>query len=380
MKTDSKWFMLATKPVTADEMNKAMDSIRGLYKEYGFPFFKWVNSYHDVEFNQNFAYIYETRNYIHLVAQFPDGIGSKAYYKWSDLALAIDGVIDQQKYEIFALSAIRTFNRCVNHLIPKMHEVGEAEFSSTARLYFNPMRNKQETRAYEYDMNSAYGYGMKYAPLPDTRCPLGKGVLEKGQIGFNPSMCQCVTTSVGDFCEYRFPIMSDEDRKPLSDWVDRWYNKKKNAKNEFEKHQAKAFIVIPVGNFQRTNWFMRSAIVEYCNGIIMDLEERYPSIIKSNTDAVITTERIPELEANMGPDLGQWKLEKEGIVLYKDHSEQWFDKDHNTIDFKIRGLRKSKIGDGFNLITNYNIVDSTRYRLCTDMGDLQTVYIEDLKP
>lgn len=371
-------------PVSLDEFTAALNEIKATREEYGSPLFRYVDGFDDITgmdgFGASFAWLYETTNYIYLVYQARcDDKRRDSKVKWRNIALAKDGVIDQQKYEVFALAACRAFTGVVNGLVPSINDKGTAEYSSTPHVWYKDVKQGVEHKAYEYDMNSAYGYAMRVAPLPDTRRPLGKGILEKGQIGFNPGMSDVVTTSVGDVCKYRFPLLSDEDRAPMTKWVDRWYNIKRTTKDPIEKAKAKAFIVIPVGNFQNHNWFMRTAIVEYCNNIMESLEEKYPSIIKSNTDAVISTKRIPELEANIGDGLGQWKLEKTGYLLYIGNNEQWFDENHNTIDIKVRGVRKSKIPEDFNILTNRVYVESNKYTLQFEMGNLQEPYIAEDK-
>ena len=322
-----------------------------------------------------FAYIYETKNFIHLcyLGKNTDKYEKKRKpYKWLYLILARDGVVNGESFNVYARSACGQFRRLTNNFIPDLSEQEWYQMSLHSAkpvLWFDDDYNLTKINIFEYDLNSAYGWGLKVAPLPDTRYPLGLGILEKNQIGWS---WNGTLGLIGEECPYRFPLMSREDRKPIDLWVDRWYDLKRKAKNEADKARAKAYIVIPIGNFQNYNWFMRSAVIEFVNNYIMDLADRYDCVVKYNTDCLVTLKKIPELDQNIGNDIGQWKIEKEGVLEYNMHNEQWFDKEGKTIETKIRGVRKSCIGDDFNIELG-NFRDSTIYYLDYDIYDVRKV-------
>ena len=65
-----------------------------------------------------------------------------------------------------------------------------------------------------------------------------------------------------------------------------------------------------------------------------------------NTDAIYTTEPIEELE--IGTEIGQWKLEYEGMFRQKQTSYQKVDKEEVT----YRGVSKCLFKKSFNLLTD----------------------------
>lgn len=322
-----------------------------------------------------FAYIFETKNYIKLCYFGRNTRVDKGRkpYRWIYEILPRDGVISYPGYGDYARGACSSFRRLTNSLIPDLTNESWYQTcinSAASLLWYDNSYNLRKIKIYEYDLNSAYGWALKTAPLPDTRKPLGLGILEKNQIGFD---WNGYIGLVGEECPWRFPLLPREDRKVIDDYVDRWFAKKSNAKDDTERETAKAYIVIPIGNFQRYNWFMRSAVVEFVNNYITDLADKYESVVKYNTDAIISLERIPELDEMIGHNLGQWKLAKEGTLKYNMHNEQWFDDLGQTIETKIRGVRKSAIGDDFDIeLGNYQ--DSIIYFLNYDIYHVKGVY------
>ena len=357
--------------VTMDQMNEYIDFCNKSGYVWKTEEFDW-----HTKRDFRFAYIFESKNYIKLCffGRNPDKQERKKKpYKWILAVLPRDGVVSYPGYQDYARSVCASFRKLTNPLIPDLTNepwYSNSINSASPLLWYNDEYNLKKVNIYEYDLNSAYGWALKVAPLPDTRKPLGVGILEKNQIGFTWNGYIGVE---GEECPWRFPLLSREDRKIMDDYIDRWYAHKINAKDENERNRAKAYIVIPIGNFQRYNWFMRSAVVQFVNNYIMDLADEYDCIIKYNTDAIISLKKIKELDDRIGHDLGQWKLAKEGILKYSMHNEQWFDNQGNTIETKIRGVRKSAIGEDFDIeLGNYQ--DSIIYYLDYDICHVRKVY------
>lgn len=356
--------------VTIEEMNA---SISFCNKEH----YDWMVGEFDYTTKRDprFAYIIETRCYIKLcyLGKNPNKKEqAKKSWKWLYKILPRDGVVSYPGYADYARGACSSFRRVTAGLIPDF--TGEEWYEKSINhasplLWYDDEYNLRKIKIYEYDMNSAYGWGLKNAPLPDTRFPLGFGELKKGQVGFT---WKGSLGFIGQECCWRFPILDRDDRKPIDNYVDTWYQKKSTAKTDTEREKSKAYIVVPIGNFQRYNWFMRSAVVEWVNNYITDLADKYDCVVKYNTDAIISLERIPELDSQLGHGLGQWKLEKEGTLKYNMHNEQWYDDYGKTIETKIRGVRKSAIGEDFDIeLGNYQ--DSIKYFLEYDIYHVRRV-------
>ena len=120
------------------------------------------------------------------------------------------------------------------------------------------------------------------------------------------------------------------------------------AKLEVDR-KAKDMLVMCVGFMQRHNFWMRAAIIGHCNRRIKKLINKYDyCILLSNTDSIVSTERIPEIEDQIGTELGQWKIEHEGDFAYIGHTYQW-----NMEKPKWRGIPKTAIPEKFDLLTDY---------------------------
>ena len=65
-----------------------------------------------------------------------------------------------------------------------------------------------------------------------------------------------------------------------------------------------------------------------------------------NTDAVYCTEHIPELDALCGEDIGQFKIEYEGLFRQKGSNYQKVD----THEVSYRGIMKCLFDEDYNLL------------------------------
>ena len=67
-----------------------------------------------------------------------------------------------------------------------------------------------------------------------------------------------------------------------------------------------------------------------------------------NTDAVYCTEHIPELDALCGNDIGQFKVEYEGLFRQVGLNYQKVDEEVESVSY--RGIIKSTFSKDFNLL------------------------------
>ena len=217
--------------------------------------------------------------------------------------------------------------------------------SAKAELYFNENYNKKRiSNCIGYDINSSYTAAM-LNPMPDTSVkPKRNSKVGNNELGFK-TFNGCMTMVKNGYADYVFPAMDS----PFERFARNWYIKKKNAKTPEAKSKAKHMLNDAVGYLQIVNPFMRAAIMTYANKKITKIiENHFCEILHSNTDSIVATERIPEIEDQIGTELGQWKIEHEGDFAYIGHTYQW-----NMEKPKWRGIPKTAIPEKFDLLTDY---------------------------
>ena len=244
------------------------------------------------------------------------------------------------KHEVNGLQAFTVLSQY--YKVPRVPQEEQLIDSASNNLYSNPKYNGTRQHAYGYDMNSAFSWGM----LQDMPKDTDKGPINKSRRRVQPDEIGFLIT--GELC---FPGQSADyifksEPSPFKKFVEVWYNKKKNASNPKERQYAKDMLTFSVGWLQRANYWLRAAIIGYCNRHMNSIINKYGDIILfSNTDSIVSTERIPELDANIGKEVGQWKLEHDGMFAYVGQVSQW--------DFtapKYRGTPKSWFKEGFDLL------------------------------
>ena len=294
----------------------------------------------EIPFNIGFkAIIVDKITKLELTFRDPD-IGDKCVTYILDKA---ESAYIHEKMGVEAYSTLQKYYK-----IPHVATKDEAcqWFPSVAGiLYHNPKFVNTRNHAYGYDMNSAFSWGMIQDMPKDTeKGPINKDLvarrLKKDEIGFG--LNGELITNQGEIAEYIFK----REESPFKRFVEVWYDKKKNAKTIKEKIAAKDMLVMCVGFMQRHNFWYRAAIIGYCNNFINNLIKKYPNdILLSNTDSIVSKCRIPEIEANLGKEIGQWKLEHEGEFAYINSNYQW---DYSVPTF--RGISKSWFKDGFDIL------------------------------
>ena len=241
--------------------------------------------------------------------------------------------------------------------IPHVSDKENAKFSASPLLYFNEkFNNSRIENCIGYDINSSYSYGM-IQPMPkDTdKGPIDKfRIVKDDEIGF---MVDGELSLPGEYADFIFK----SEESPFKRFVEVWYSRKKNATGQ-KKQDAKDILNMAIGFLQRHNFWYRAAILGYCNRRIINLIDKYKDdILVCNTDSVISTRPIPEIEADIGNELGQWKLEHKGSFAYKNMNYQW---DYNIPTY--RGINKKWFPENFDIINDPIPQMNNIYHLCDD--------------
>lgn len=202
---------------------------------------------------------------------------------------------------------------------PKYHKTKEeALFSASPFMYYNEEYENQRVTAIGYDLNSAYGNAVINADIPDTSRFIQCEKVKNGWIGFTENG---EIVHEGKFAYMQFPIMTPEQKKPIVEYFQYWWEKKLNAETKEDKLDAKSHLNIVVGYWQKYNCFMRAAIVGYVNDYIKGIIHDRDDVLMCNTDSIVCLNEIKELK--IGKDLGEWKIEHKGEFAYIGFNYQW---------------------------------------------------------
>lgn len=227
--------------------------------------------------------------------------------------------------------------------LPKVvDDEGKSKFviSAAAFLYKNPKYEGKRVKAISYDLNSAYSYAM-LQDMPDTSVPYqSKKIIEGKEIGFielpsddDPSKIDFVPKYKGH-SDYVFPLMES----PFKKFVENWYKKKKKSDT---KMKAKGVLNFSVGYLQKTNPFLRAAIIGKCNEYMKNLIDE--NTIYCNTDSIVSL--VPRNDLNVGDNIGQFKVENEGEFAFKGFNYQW-----NKEPPSYRGISKAWFKKGWDIL------------------------------
>ena len=230
---------------------------------------------------------------------------------------------------------------------PKLFQRDDkGKFVQSARptIGFNNKYNNTEHYAVSYDLNSAYA-AVLVDKIIDTYNCRTFDIVRKGEVGFVFNSTLDLRYE-GQSADFIFPLIDS----PYKQFAEKYYNLKKTAeKGSDERALAKQILVIAVGLMQNTNPFLRAYIVNSCNQYIEKLRLRYKDkVCMWNTDSLICTERIPELESLCGEEIGQFKRDYEGLFRQKDYNYQK-PGENNT---SYRGVMKCLFSEDFNILTD----------------------------
>ena len=260
----------------------------------------------------------------------------------------------------------------------KVPKIRDCSHKGSARpfLYRNKEYDCTRHYAYGYDLNSAYSWAM-LQDMPDTE----SGVVgryrkvKSGEIGF----CKLdITESIPEYMTDKDDlIMVDTGmvadviykkmESPFKRFVAVWYNKKKKASCPEEKQKAKGVLNYSIGYLQNVNPYIRATILTHVNNRISSLVDK--NTLFCNTDSLVSLVRRPDIEANIGDEIGQWKLEHQGYFAYKGFNYQW---DDNVPTY--RGQPKAYFKKGFDLLTD--LPPETRNKYYLDHKTLQIKEID----
>lgn len=224
-------------------------------------------------------------------------------------------------------------------------EDGKIVQSAKPILGYNQKFDNTEHKVVCYDLNSAYAEALT-DKIIDTYNPRYFDYVGKDEVGFKFFDDDLKMLHEGEPADIVFPIIES----PYKDFARKYYEIKKTApKGSKERDFAKQILVITVGLFQNTNPYLRAYIVGKCNERIEYFINKYKDkVCMWNTDAVYSTERIEELDNLIGEDIGQFKIEYEGLFRQKGQNYQKVDNNETS----YRGVMKALFDKDFNLLTD----------------------------
>lgn len=237
---------------------------------------------------------------------------------------------------------------------------GKFLLSARPLLYANAKYNKTRNEAIGYDINSSYSYAM-LNDMPDTSVPFRTGTVKADEIGFKEDgEGNFVPVFEGHFSLWVFPLM----KTPFERFVNTWYKRKANSKTEEERLKAKGVLNYCVGYLQKTNPFLRATIIYYANKKIEDLID--DDTLYCNTDAIVS---LRPLDLDIGPKIGQFKIEHQGKFAYNGYNYQW---DFNKPSY--RHVSKAWFKKGFDILVDNppkagNVVRFNEKRYCLEEID-----------
>lgn len=224
-------------------------------------------------------------------------------------------------------------------------EDGKIVQSAKPILGFNKKFDNTEHNVVVYDLNSAYAEALA-DKIIDTYNPRHFDYVGKDEVGFKFDDDNLKILHEGEPADIIFPIIES----PYKDFARKYYDIKKTApKGSKERDFAKQILVITVGLLQNTNPYLRAFIVGKCNEKIEYFIKKYKDkVCMWNTDAVYCTEHIEELDNLIGEDIGQFKIEYNGLFRQKGQNYQKVDKNETS----YRGVLKTAFDKDFNLLTD----------------------------
>lgn len=237
----------------------------------------------------------------------------------------------------------------IKKYIPTNHK-GSFAYSAPPKLYYNEKYDNTEHQVYIYDLNSAYGYQLLSDRFPDTTHYQLFTILHDNQVGFLFDNQLTMVTTPGIQCDIVFDTMES----PYKKYVHDVYKMKKEGKTREERLRGKNLLNLPIGYQQRKNPFIRSFIVHSCNNFINLLID--DNTCMCNTDAIYSVVPRPELE--IGTEIGQWKLEYNGLFRQRGMNYQKVEKDETC----WRGIPKKWFPENYNILIDRPPIEGNVYR------------------
>ena len=238
---------------------------------------------------------------------------------------------------------------------------GSFMYSASPLVGFNSKFNNTEHDVYIYDLNSAYAVQLMNK-LPDTEEYRLYSIVKKDQVGFMFDEQLTMITQPGMYADIVFDLIDS----PLKRFARKYYDMKRYATNKLDKLKAKSMLNLTVGYWQRTNPFLRAYVVHSCNNYIKSLIDE--NTCMWNTDAIYSVVPRPDLE--LGNDIGQFKLEYQGLFRQKNNNYQKISKEDTT----YRGVPKKWFSADWNILKDDIPKTGNIYRLDKDL--MQVVEVE----
>ena len=247
----------------------------------------------------------------------------------------------------------------------------DAPFSAGPFLWYNQRHNMTRQYAYGYDQNSAYTYALLTARLPDCTRRLPSGIVGCDEVGFG---LDGENIEAGGYSMFRFPLMAETDRERIRKFCKVWYDRKRNSKSGTPEHtRSKDYLNIIIGAFQLHCCYLRSAVINCSDRLMLDIIEKEDDcILLSNTDSIVSTKKLDYLK--IGKDLGEWKYEHKGNFAYQNYDYQWDDGKVAT-----RGHSHSTIGPDFDILQGNYYLNGNIWKYNYDTNREESIRIIDSK-
>ena len=279
--------------------------------------------------------------------------------RYAEYIFYLDGTIVEEK-----MSGVRAFNllqrmsnKAVNDLTENLDyfdlTYDKWKLDTIGGLvWFNPKYSGMRfEHCYEYDENSSYSYAM-LQPIPNTKVVPRYGFLKKGEIGFRTTRrgysddeCFYAVFKEGELAEYIYPAIES----PFKKFVEYYYTKRQKAKTKAEKDKIKEILNYSIGYIRRKDPFLHSCILSraryYIESFIDD------DTLYSNTDAIVSKVRRPDLEQLLGDGIGQFKIAHEGNFAYNGSGYQW-NNELPSVRGKSKNWFKNAFPNGFDILTD----------------------------
>lgn len=272
------------------------------------------------------AYVWDTgRGTIHLAYR----MGCKSF----NFVTSVDGQ-DKERAGREIVSGGRSW--CVanhyNHITPNRPELAKILPTVSGLLYYNPRHQNTWIKAWHYDMNSAYAHILMHYDFPDLENPLGPGIVEEGQIGFNIDFTRLIRSGLA---VNRYNLVPS----PYKTFAEKEFAQVKELRAKGKKEKAKKYksmLTNFVGYLKHKRPIDRNYIVLCSTEIIqMYVDALGDDALFANTDCIVCSKPIDEY-IDIGTECGQFKVEHAGVNFeYSGNNSHWEGEKP-----KIRGVSK----------------------------------------
>ena len=236
-------------------------------------------------------------------------------------------------------------------------------YSASPLLDYNSrFENKRIEDCWCYDLNSAYSAAMLKGWIDASKPPQSKKIEPWHEVGFKFNDEGKLEIQEQGYCMMVFERI--ETPQGIKDFVNYYYEIKKNAKTQEEKLKAKQTLNFAVGYLQKVNPWLRAWVVCSCNRYIERLLDE--DSLFWNTDSITSKRRRFDLEENLGIEVGQWKIEHHGAVAYKGNCYQW--------DLEVptyRGTPKKWFPEGWDILKDPRPIDGNLFKFDFDTMSLE---------